>query len=202
MRVEVVGRGPLADPLVRLAERAGDVVDWVQQPGDSPTVHERPDLVILAGSRSAVEPLLTARLADAVVIDATIPTHNDGVEPPAEPVASRSNWIANALPRAQVVRAFASVPADSLVAVLDASRAEDAGKLAIPLAAPLAVPFAGDDREAKALVERFMRGIGVEPYDLGALRVADALEPGGALWGKALSPVEMLEAVGWLSGDG
>jgi len=34
------------------------------------------------------------------------------------------------------------------------------------------------------------------------LTVSDVLEPGGALWGKALSQVELLEAVGGLSGDG
>ena len=42
----------------------------------------------------------------------------------------------------------------------------------------------------------------MEPFDLGALASADVIDPGGALWGKALSQVEMLEAVGWLSGDG
>jgi predicted dinucleotide-binding enzyme len=80
-----------------------------------------------------------------------------------------------------------------------------------PLAEPLArlaeraghtVPLAGDDSEANSLVAQFMREIGVEPFDLGALGSADVLEPGGALWRKALSQVEMLEAVGWLSGDG
>jgi predicted dinucleotide-binding enzyme len=68
--------------------------------------------------------------------------------------------------------------------------------------ARLAVPLAGDDRDAKAVVARFMRGIGVEPFDLGAFSNGDVLEPGGALWQKALTPVEMLEAVGYLSGDG
>ena len=48
----------------------------------------------------------------------------------------------------------------------------------------------------------FMRQIGVEPYDLGALASAEVIDPGGPLWGKALSQIEMLEAVGWLSGDG
>jgi predicted dinucleotide-binding enzyme len=47
-----------------------------------------------------------------------------------------------------------------------------------------------------------MREMGVEPFDIGALAAAEVLDPGGALWGLALTPIEMLEAVGELSGDG
>jgi predicted dinucleotide-binding enzyme len=66
----------------------------------------------------------------------------------------------------------------------------------------LAIPIAGDDADAKAAVEMFIRDIGGEPFDLGPSSVAEVLAPGGPLGGKALSQVEMLEAVGWLSGDG
>jgi predicted dinucleotide-binding enzyme len=93
-----------------------------------------------------------------------------------------------------MVRAFASVPAEALARVLNGPASSQAARLAVPLA--------GDDRDAKATVGTFMREIGVEPFDLGALGSADVLAPGGALWGKALNPVEMLEAVGLLSGDG
>ena len=61
---------------------------------------------------------------------------------------------------------------------------------------------AGDDREAKIVVATMMREMGLEPFDLGSLRIADVLEPGGALYGRALTPTEMLECVGEFSGDG
>ena len=59
-----------------------------------------------------------------------------------------------------------------------------------------------DDVEAKRVVATLMREMGVEPFDLGSLKVASAIEPGGALWGRAFTPTELLERVGELSGDG
>jgi predicted dinucleotide-binding enzyme len=131
---------------------------------------------------------------DIVVVDATIPTEVEGHGDRGAATGWEAEWIQAALPGARIVRAFASVPAEALAAVLN--------RYTSGQPASLAVPLAGDDRQAKALVGTFMREIGVEPFDLGMLSIADVLDPGGALWGKALSQVEMLEAVGWLSGDG
>lgn len=198
MRISILGRGPLAAPLARLAERAGHTVRWAAADAAPSRADDAADLAILAGSRAAVESML-ARIPlsisqDIVVVDATIPTENDSHGDGAEATGSDADWIKTALPLARIVRAFASVPAEALAAVLDRPTSGQPASLAVPLA--------GDDRQAKALVGTFMREIGVEPFDLGALGSADVLDPGGALWGKALSPVEMLEAVGWLSGDG
>ena len=132
------------------------------------------EVVIFAGSEVSPDVLDEASKADRVIVDAT--------EPPAFPNPARDN---------HVVRAFASVPADALAA---ATNGKAKNKLAIPLA--------GDDREAKIVVATLMREMGVEPFDLGPLKVADALEPGGALYGRALTPTEMIECVGELSGDG
>lgn len=178
MRIRIVGRGPIAEPLARLAERAGHTVRWAEEGAAASGADDAAELVILAFSGTAGEAMLASILPaisqDVVVVDASIP--------------------AATLPRARVVRAFASVPAEALAAVLDRPTSEQSASLAVPLA--------GDDREAKALVMTFMREIGVEPFDLGALGIATVLDPGGALWRKALSQVEMLEAVGYLSGDG
>jgi hypothetical protein len=156
------------------------------------------DLLILAGSRAAVETLLAALAHSlpegAVVVDATTPTDDDAREAVAMPTTSTTEWVKKALPRARIVRAFASVPAEALVEVFDHPPSDDSVRVAVPIAS--------DDDQAKKLVGRFVREIGMEPFDLGALASADVIDPGGALWGKALSQVEMLEAVGWLSGDG
>ena len=198
MRIAVLGSGPLAEPLVQLAEQAGDTVSWMRADGAAPPADHAADLVILAGSRAAVEPLLAdiaqSVARNGVIVDATTPTEEKRDDDRAAELESRSGWIAKALPRLPVVRAFASVPAEALAALLNAPASQRAGRLAVPLA--------GDDRNAKAVVSSFMRDIGVDPFDLGASRTADVLDPGGALWGKALSSVELLEAVGLLSGDG
>lgn len=196
MRITILGSGPLAQPLSQLAERAGHTVRWMRAAPAAPVGDQTPDLVVLAGSRAAVEPLL-ANLAesiphDVILVDATTPTQDERVG--ARPSQPGSQWIAGTVPHARIVRAFASVPAEALTAVLNAPESEPAARVAVPLA--------GDNGDAKAVVERFMREIGVDPFDLGALATSYALDPGGPLWGKALSPVEMLEAVGRLSGDG
>jgi predicted dinucleotide-binding enzyme len=195
MRIRIFGRGPLAQPIARLAERAGHAVRWFEQAPIPPYNDELLDLVILAGSRAGVEADLanvsSETLQNLIVVDAITPTQNE-LDGPS--IGRESAWISTVLPEPRIVRAFASVPAQAFADLLDSSSSDTRTKLAVPLA--------GDDGEAKALVGLFMREIGVEPFDIGALSIADVLSPGGPLWGKALSQVEMLEAVGWLSGDG
>src|SRR2546423_774406 len=198
MQISIPGRGPRAEPLAHLAERAGHTVRWVEAGAAPSGTANVPDLVILAGSRTAVETMLasvpSAISQGVVVVDATIPMEDERHAGAGEGAGSGTEWIAATLPHARIVRAFASVPAEALATVLNRPTSEQSASLAVPLA--------GDDLEAKALVAKFMREIGVEPFDLGALGISDVLDPGGALWGRALSEVEMLEAVGWLSGDG
>lgn len=200
MLIRVLGRGPLAQSIVRLAERAGHIVRWPDEAPEPPDNHESLDLVILAGSRNGIEADLanvsSESLRNPIVIDAMTPTQNELDGSSSETVASigrESVWIAARLPGARIVRAFASVPVQAFDDLL--SDTSDT-------AAKFAVPLAGDDRDAKALVSTFMRQIGVEPFDVGALGSAEVIDPGGPLWGKALSQIEMLEEVGRLSGDG
>jgi predicted dinucleotide-binding enzyme len=196
MRVIILGRGPLAEPLAQLAGRAGHAMIWVQEaPAPWPDV-DTPDLVILAGSRTTVQTLLErvgSAIADCrVVVDATIPTVDD--RDGGEADVRGTVWISALMKGARIVRAFASVPANAVATVLHDWTSEASPRIAVPLA--------GDDTKAKALVVTFMREIGVGPFDLGALANADLIAPGGALWGKAFDPLEMLEAVGQLSGGG
>ena len=200
MLIRVLGRGPLAQSIVRLAERAGHVVRCSDESPEPPDHDELLDLVILAGSRNGVEADLanvsSESLENLIVVDAITPTQNEVPGSSAETVAStepESGWIAAMLPGARIVRAFASVPVQAFTDLLD-DTSETATKLAVPLAS--------DDRDAKALVGTFVRQIGFEPFDLGALGSAEVIDPGGPLWGKALSQIEMLEAVGRLAGDG
>ena len=197
MHVTILGRGPLAEPLSELAKRAGHTVGWAQEAAISSDANET-ELLILAGSSTAVEGVLASVASfspeDVIVVDASTPTQDDRAGDAARPAGSGTNWIAAGFPRARIVRAFASVPAEALAAVLARPTSDQTVRLSVPLA--------GNDRQAKVAVAKFMREIGVDPFDVGALTNAGVIDPGGALWGKALNPVEMLEAVGWLSGDG
>ena len=200
MLIRVLGRGPLAQSIVRLAERAGHIVRWSDATPEPPDSDDLLDLVILAGSRNGVEADLakvsSEGLENLIVVDAITPTQNELDGSSSETVASigpESVWIAAVLPAARIVRAFASVPVQAFTDLLNDTS---------DTATRLAVPLASDDRDAKALVGTFMRQIGFEPFDLGALGSAEVIDPGGPLWGKALSPLEMLEAVGRLVGDG
>jgi predicted dinucleotide-binding enzyme len=202
MRIRIFGRGPLAQSIASLAERADHTVRWAEPTPRPPDADELLDLAILAGSRSSVDADLATVAAETVqrliVVDAIAPDQEatggmplSNAKPGPE---AETAWIATLLPEPRVVRAFASVPAQAFTALLSQT-AFDGGER-------LAVPLAGDDADAKTVVEAFIRDIGAEPFDLGPSSVADVLEPGGPLWGRALSSIEMLEAVGWLAGDG
>jgi predicted dinucleotide-binding enzyme len=196
MLIRILGRGRLARPIAGLAEHAGHVVRWSEQPAPGTSDGKQPDLVILAGSRAEIEADHANAVAETprrlVVVDAIVP--DDASSEAAPSIEAESEWIGTLYPEPRVVRAFASVPAQAFTDLLHPSSPNETTKLSVPLA--------GDDRDAKTLVERLMRDMGVEPFDLGALGAAVALQPGSPLWGKALSPLEMGEAEGWLSGDG
>src|ERR1700730_4562975 len=99
MRISIFGRGPLAEPLARLAERAGHTVRWAE--GEAPSrADDAADLAILAGSRAAVESMLASIplsiSQDTVVVDATIPTVDDARGDGAEGTGSEADWIKTA----------------------------------------------------------------------------------------------------------
>ncbi|HEX7981680.1 MAG TPA: hypothetical protein VF461_23935 [Gemmatimonadaceae bacterium] len=197
MNISILGRGPLAEPLALLAERAGHSVRRLTT-AEPAQASDMGRLAILADTREALAPMLAqiapAGARDIVFVDATTPSQDDRGRSADQRGGSDDASFDAALPGSRVVRAFASVPADALRAVVDAPPSQPGERLGVPLA--------GDDAQARGVVGEFMRSIGVEPVDLGGLGNAQIIEPGGALWGKALSQVEMLEAVGWLSGDG
>lgn len=202
MRIRIFGCGPLAGALTGLTERAGHTV-WRSRPAPQPPdADELLDLVILADDRRTVDAELANVAAESVrnliVVDAITPVREDEAGSSSERASSwisaTSCWIATMLPEARIVHAFASVPAHAFMELLSRGASGDMTMLAIPIA--------GDDGDAKAVVEMFIRDIGAEPFDVGPSTIADVLAPGGPLWGMALSELEMFEAVGWLAGDG
>lgn len=197
MHLSILGDGALVVPLTQLSERAGHTVGQIHETAGTGTSYDVPDLLVLAGGRTAIADLIErvaiAMRDDGVIVDATTLDTLDEQVAVAERALSDEEWT-TLLPGSRIVRAFASVPAEAFVAII----AQEAPRTR----SDLAVPLAGDDVDAKEKVSEFMRQIGVEPFDLGPFAVRYVMEAGGPLWGAAVSDVELLEMVGWLSGDG
>lgn len=85
-------------------------------------------------------------------------------------------------PLARLVKAFNTVPAPALDALLK----EEQGRFAVPLS--------GDDGAARATVGELIRDIGLDPLELGGLDRAGLQEFGAALWGETL-PLESARAM-------
>jgi predicted dinucleotide-binding enzyme len=196
MHITMIGDGRLIGPLVILATRAGNTVLRVDEMATDVASCSLSEMMIVAGDRSALTDLV-ARVAsmtseDIVIVDATATIESNQSDGEEELVSERE-WM-SLLPSTRIVRAFASVPVEAFTLIVDReTRTADDG---------LAVPLAGDDAAAKEVVAEFMRQIGVEPFDLGPLTVSYVMEPGGPLWGRAVDSPDMLECIGWLSGDG
>src|SRR5690348_5770496 len=125
MLIRVLGQGPLAQSIVRLAERAGHIVRRSHDTPEPPDNDELLDLVILAGSRNDVEAdvanIASESLQDLIVVDAVLPAQNQLDGPPPETLGSirtKSEWIGAMLPGARIVRAFASVPVQAFTDLL------------------------------------------------------------------------------------
>lgn len=196
MRLTMIGSGGLVSSLTALSARAGHTVLRIDEHAIDLTPCALSDMLIVAGERPTLTHLIArvspALRADVIVVDATVPV-GDRRSDRSEDIMSEDEWKPF-LPTTQIVRAFASVPAEAFSRLADQSAGRDASDLAVPMA--------GDDVSAKAMVGKFMLQIGVSPFDLGPLAVAYVMEPGGPLWGKAVDELDMRECIGWLAGDG
>jgi predicted dinucleotide-binding enzyme len=86
--------------------------------------------------------------------------------------ATSSGLLAEHLPDAKVVKAFNQIGAANLAA--DGKPAGDPARTAIPIA--------GDDAGAKAVVARLIESIGFDTVDVGGLDASRIFQPGGPLY--------------------
>jgi hypothetical protein len=197
MQLTLLGDGRLALALAQLSKRAGHTVVQVRESGADVASHAMSELVLLVGDRISVatsmQHVAPTMRKDVVVVDATIRSVEQEPSDSGESVLSNDEWM-GLMPTSRVVRAFASVPVEAFIALVDQPRSHEASDLAVPLA--------GDDLDAKVKVSTYMREIGVEPFDLGPLAVSYVMDVQGPLFGKAVDDVSMRELVGWLAGDG
>lgn len=151
---------------------AADVRELVAATGNGATAvapaeaAREADIVVLAVPWTAAEDVVRGlgNLSGKIVVDPTNPrvVASDGfVDYPIED--SNAERIAKLAPGAQVVKAFSTLGAETM---LDPSLARG----------PVTVPIVGDDRAAKERVATLAREIGLEAVDVGPLRHARIIE--------------------------
>jgi hypothetical protein len=126
-----------------------------------------------------------AAMRGKVVLDTANPfPHRDG--PVAEDARRKGTGVASAghLPGVRLVRAFNTIPH----AVLR-GQAHRVGER-------VAVPLAGDDREALAIASRLVEDAGFEPVVVGPLARARDFDAGTSVFGKGLTARDLRQSLG------
>lgn len=145
------------------------------------------DLVIIAVPQLAISdlPLGVLRANAAVVVDAGnyYPTR-DGTVELVDRGSTDSEWVSSILGR-PVVKAFNNILAESL-----ASRGTKAGS-----PERVALSVAGDDFEAKNLVQDLIRALGFDAIDAGSLADSWRQQPGTPAYCRDLNATELSTAL-------
>ena len=135
------------------------------------------DMVLLAIPYSRVRELDPAKLAHAIVIDATNPwIESDGASPEESPLRAH--------PGIRLVRSLNHIAYEELISY------------ALPAGAPFrtAMAVASDDVDARKRVAALVDGLGFDPVELD-IRSAWLLEVNGPFFGRRLSQAEMTALV-------
>ncbi len=205
MRIGIIGAGHIGGTLTRRLTKLGHTVsvansrgpetlkDLAQETGAKPlTVKEAAragELVIVTIPMKHVKDLppdlFKGTFENVVIVDTCnyYPRQRDGVIQVIEEGMPESRWVAQQLGRSvaqqlgrRVVKAFNNIYAQHLM---------DLGK---PAGTPgrIALPVAGDDKDAKALVMRIVDELGFDPVDAGGLDESWRQQPGTPVYAKDL----------------
>jgi len=144
------------------------------------------EVVIVATPLAAVGTLPAEDLRGKVVVDANnyYPSR-DGRIPELEDGLGSSEWLAQHLQGARVIKAFNTMWSENLL------------HKAVPHGAVerLALPVAGDDEEAKAIVSRLIDDMGFDPVDAGTLRDGRRQQPGTEVYNVLLDAEGVRDAL-------
>ena len=162
-----------------------DVQDLVAKTGHGATATTQPeavkgaDIVLLAvpGNLAVQITQSLGDLSGKVIIDPTNRVNRssaDGYANHDVPGGSNAELIQAAAPGAKVVKAFNTLNWTKMV-----DPASSGG--------PVSIPLVGDDAAARATVAELIKGMGLEPVDLGPLRFANTLEEMLVIWANARS---------------
>jgi len=160
-----------------------DVKDLVARTGHGATATTQPeavkgaDMVLLAvpGNLAVQITQSLGDLSGKIIIDPTNRVNRstpDGYANHDVPGGSNAELIQAAAPNAKVVKAFNTL---------------NWAKMVDPQSSggPVSIPIVGDDPVARAAVAELIKGMGLEPVDLGPLRFANTLEEMLVIWANA-----------------
>jgi len=205
MKIGIIGAGHIGGTLTRRLTALGHDVDVANSRGPeslanlaaetgarSVTVREAArgkDVVIIAIPEKSIRELprdLFAANDEAVVVDTgNYYPKRDGRIAAIEDGTPETQWVAQQLGR-PVVKAFNTMYAKNL---LERGRAADqSGRLALPVA--------GDDPEAKALVLRLIDELGFDGVDTGKLAESWRQQPGTPVYGAEMNSERAQTALG------
>jgi predicted dinucleotide-binding enzyme len=135
------------------------------------------DIIVLAVPGTAAEQVVKSLgdLSGKIILDPTNRvdrTPSDGYVNYGLASGSNAELIQAAQPKAKVVKAFNTLNVKQMV-----DPASSGG--------PLSIPIVGDDPAARATVAALVKGMKLEPVDLGPLRYARVLEEMLVIWANA-----------------
>ena len=199
-RIGVIGSGNIGSTVGRLWVKAGhqvlfssrnpenlkQLVDSLGPSARAGTVRDAltfGDAVLLAvpyGAYPQIGKDYAQELAGKIVLDAgnAVPSRDGEISKEAGEFGIGFT-SAKYLPKARIVRAF-----NTLSYLVLASNAHRAGE-------PMAIPIAGDDKEALALASKLIRDAGFDPVIIGSLESARLFARGGPLYGQQITAKEM-----------
>jgi predicted dinucleotide-binding enzyme len=135
------------------------------------------DIIVLAVPGTAAEQVVKSLgdLSGKIILDPTNRVDrgtSDGYANYGLATGSNAELIQAAQPKAKVVKAFNTLNVKQMV-----DPASSGG--------PLSIPIVGDDPAARATVAALVKGMKLEPVDLGPLRYARVLEEMLVIWANA-----------------
>lgn len=204
MRVGIIGAGHIGGTLARLWANSGHQVTissrhveqltpLVNQIGSNVckgSVEEASkfgEVVVLSIPLGGIR-TTGARIANYLVNKTVIDTMNPFIERDGdvakeiiESGLASGEATQRRFPSAKIVRAFSNVR------YLDLNSQNHRNP---PL---IAIPFATDDDNSRPVITELIKDAGFEPYDLGLLKQSKPQDPGGILFGKALTAAQIRE---------
>lgn len=205
MRIGLIGAGNIGGTLARLAVTAGHTVvlsnsrgpdtlaDQVRELGPSATAGTPEDavtgadLVVVSVPMHAYRQVPAAGLTGTVVVDTNnyYPARDGQIAELDDGSATSSELLARHLPGSLVVKAFNAIRFDHL------------GSHGSPAGTPgrRALPIAGDDAGAKAVVNALIDEFGFDVVDAGPLAEGRRFQPGTPAYGPRLDAEQLRQAL-------
>ena len=199
MRIGMVGAGNIGGTLATLFTRVGHDVALANSRGPEtlagvvaelgPRAHAATvadaaafgELVVVATPLSAYPTLPADAFAGRIVVDANnyYPSRDGHIAELDARSTTSTELLARRLPGARVVKAFNTI---------NFAHLRDRGRPDAPAADRYAIPIAGDDAAAKAMLTGLIDEIGFSAVDTGTLADSWRQEPGAPVYGAEVQP--------------